>query len=98
MKPDDTLCYCFHITQRKIVNYIRIHCPRVPSEISECGGAGTGCGWCVPFLRRLFEAAESRRETVLEIESADYEREREKYLNTTCNSDQNGSDGRGNPD
>ena len=23
----------------------RIHEPRVPSQLAECGGAGTGCGW-----------------------------------------------------
>ncbi|HUR54226.1 MAG TPA: (2Fe-2S)-binding protein, partial [Gemmataceae bacterium] len=21
---------------------------------SMCGGAGTGCGWCIPFLKQLF--------------------------------------------
>lgn len=56
MELDDKLCYCFHVTKRKVVNYIRIHQPRVPSQLSECGGAGTGCGWCVPFLEKCFEA------------------------------------------
>ena len=51
---DDKICYCFHISKRKVLNYIRIHQPRVPSQISDCGGAGTGCGWCVPFLKRYF--------------------------------------------
>ncbi len=27
--------------------------PPVASLVSECLGAGTGCGWCVPFLREL---------------------------------------------
>ena len=54
MQPDDTICYCFHITKRKIFNFLRIHQPRVPSQIHECGGAGTGCGWCVPFLKKYF--------------------------------------------
>ena len=54
MKPDDTICYCFHISKRKIVNFIRIHELRRASQISECGGAGTGCGWCVPYLKRYF--------------------------------------------
>ena len=55
---DDKICYCFHVSRRKILNYIRIHQPRRASQISECGGAGTGCGWCVPFLKKYFEQAQ----------------------------------------
>jgi len=58
MKPDDMLCYCFHIRKRKIINFLRIHEPRVASQLSECGGAGTGCGWCIPFLRQCFESTD----------------------------------------
>lgn len=57
MKPDDELCLCFHVTRRKVENFVRIERPRAPSQLSECGGAGTGCGWCRPFLKKLFEAA-----------------------------------------
>ena len=57
MELDDTICYCFHISKRKIQNFIRVHRPRRASQISECGGAGTGCGWCVPFLKRYFNEA-----------------------------------------
>ena len=39
MELDDELCLCFHVTKRKVVNFI----------------AGTGCGWCRPFLQRLLE-------------------------------------------
>lgn len=56
MQLDDTICYCFHISKRKIVNYVRIHKPRVASQISDCGGAGSGCGWCVPFLKKYFQS------------------------------------------
>ena len=80
MQPDDKLCYCFHVTQRKIVNFIRLHQPRVPSEVSECGGAGTGCGWCVPFLKKLFDAAAAQREVAIEISPEDYARERADYV------------------
>lgn len=57
LELDDTICYCFHVSKRKIVNYIRIHKLRRPSQVSQCGGAGTGCGWCVSYLKRYFEAA-----------------------------------------
>lgn len=53
MEPDDELCLCFHITWRKVLNYMRVHRVRLPSQLSECGGAGTGCGWCRRQLERL---------------------------------------------
>lgn len=57
MELDDDLCLCFHVTKRKVVNYIRIHRPVKASQLSDCFGAGTGCGWCRPFLQRLMEQA-----------------------------------------
>lgn len=53
MDPDDQVCLCFHVSKRKVVNYCRREKPPVVSLISECLSAGTGCGWCVPFLRKL---------------------------------------------
>ena len=54
MELDDTLCYCFHVSKRKVLNFIRLEKPRVASQVSECNGAGSGCGWCIPFLKRCF--------------------------------------------
>jgi bacterioferritin-associated ferredoxin len=54
MNLDDKVCYCFHVTRRKLMNFVRLHQPKVPSQLSECGGAGTGCGWCIPFLKQIF--------------------------------------------
>ncbi len=53
IKDDDQVCYCFHVTKRKIVNFCRNQKPTYPSQISECLSAGTGCGWCVPLLKKL---------------------------------------------
>ena len=53
MNLDDKVCYCFHVSRRKLVNWVRLHQPQVPSQLSECGGAGTGCGWCIPFLKLI---------------------------------------------
>jgi NAD(P)H-nitrite reductase large subunit len=80
MSNPDELCYCFHVSQRKIVNYIRIHQPKVPSQISECGGAGTGCGWCVPFLRKLFDTALQNGQLKLDIDPTVYAAERAAYI------------------
>jgi NAD(P)H-nitrite reductase large subunit len=81
MQPDDKLCYCFHVTQRKVMNFARIHRPRVPSQLSECGGAGTGCGWCVPFLKKIFEAARSEQaDADIELSAEEYARQRASYV------------------
>lgn len=58
MNPDDELCLCFHVTRRKVENWIRLQKPARVGQLSECFGAGTGCGWCRPFLEKLFEQAQ----------------------------------------
>jgi NAD(P)H-nitrite reductase large subunit len=58
MDDDDELCLCFHVSKRKVIQYIRVNKPTVASQLSECYGAGTGCGWCRPFLKRLMEEAD----------------------------------------
>src|SRR5262245_7903376 len=81
MQLDDTICYCFHVSKRKILNFIRIHAPRRASQISECGGAGTGCGWCVPYLKRYFDEARSGQENAPDtIAPAEYAHERARYI------------------
>lgn len=62
MEPDEELCLCFHVTRRKVENYLRIEKPRAPAQLADCYGAGTGCGWCRPFLCKLYEASRSRGE------------------------------------
>ncbi len=57
MDLDQDLCICFHVSKRKVVNFLRVERPRRAGQLSECFGAGTGCGWCRPFLRQLFEEA-----------------------------------------
>lgn len=79
MDPNDELCLCFHVTRRKVENYIRIEQPRSVGQLADCYGAGTGCGWCRPYLRRLFEAAQ--RQTAAQLPSAaDYARGRTDYV------------------
>ena len=53
MEPDDHICLCFRVSQRKLVTYLNRERPTVPSQLSDCLGAGTGCHWCVPFLEEL---------------------------------------------
>lgn len=79
VSPDDELCLCFHVTRRKVENYLRVERPAVPSQLSECFGAGTGCGWCRPFLRRLWEAQRAGQQPELP-ESDAYGTGRAKHL------------------
>ncbi|MFT5524717.1 MAG: bacterioferritin-associated ferredoxin [Pirellulaceae bacterium] len=80
MELDDELCLCFHITKRKIVNFIRIEKPKRAAQVSECYGAGTGCGWCRPFLRKLFEQQIGTVEGNELPGSEEYRQSRSKYV------------------
>ena len=81
MQLDDKVCYCFHISKRKILNFIRIHGPRRASQISECGGAGTGCGWCIPFLKQYFEQAQQGQgHAPDDISPEEYAQQRGAYI------------------
>lgn len=79
MELDDELCLCFHVTKRKVVNYIRIEKPRRAAQLSDCYGAGTGCGWCRKFLVRLFDAAQEGDEDDLP-QASDYASGRSQYV------------------
>jgi NAD(P)H-nitrite reductase large subunit len=78
---DDKICLCFHVSKRKILNYIRVQKPRVASEISQCGGAGTGCGWCIPFLKKYFEQSRLAEGAAADpVTSDEYARGRGDYI------------------
>ncbi|MFN3149537.1 bacterioferritin-associated ferredoxin [Bremerella sp.] len=86
MNPDDELCLCFHVTKRKVQNFCRIEKPRRASQLSECGGAGTGCGWCRPFLERIF--ANQQKSEADELPSAEeYQASRAVYIREKKNRD-----------
>lgn len=57
MELDDELCLCFHVSKRKVINYLRVERPVRAGQLSDCFGAGTGCGWCRPYLNKLFDDA-----------------------------------------
>ena len=81
MQPDDNLCLCFQVTKRKVINYLRVEKPKRAAQLSECFGAGTGCGWCRPFLESLFQKAVEGGTTAADLPSAEeYSRRRAKYI------------------
>lgn len=81
MQLDDELCLCFHVTKRKVINFLRVERPQRESQLAECHGAGTGCGWCRPYLKKLFEARLSAEADAADLpEASDYALGRTKYV------------------
>lgn len=78
MDPDDDVCLCFHVSRRKLEKFVRLEQPRRASQLSQCGGAGTGCGWCVPILQKIFE-----RQTDALPSAADHAAGRTAYRDAT---------------
>jgi bacterioferritin-associated ferredoxin len=83
MQPDDHVCLCFGVSLRKIQSYLTREDPQVASLISECLGAGTGCGWCVPYLKHLHAQHQSKNKTgqmpTIEGSSEDYKNGRVRF-------------------
>ena len=79
MQLDDEVCLCFHVSKRKILNFLRVEKPRRPGQLSDCFGAGTGCGWCRNYLKRLFEEAAGSPAEQSEPSPEEYARQREEY-------------------
>lgn len=82
VNPDDEVCLCFHVTLRKIRAYLARENPPVASLISECLGAGTGCMWCVPFLKHLHAQHGAGQTPDLRISPERYAASRLKYHDT----------------
>lgn len=83
MHPDDHVCLCFRVSLRKINAYMKREDPPVASLISECLGAGTGCGWCVPYLKHLHaQHARGAPEPDIRGTSEDYRAGRSRYKAT----------------
>ena len=80
MTPDDKICYCYGVPLRKLVNFARRTRPKRPSQMTECLGAGTGCGWCIPFLVRIANDPETF--ALSEITAEQYAGERKTYIKT----------------
>lgn len=80
MELDDKVCLCFRISKRKLLNFTRREQPKVASQLSQCGGAGTGCGWCVPFLRKLFQQEIAGVEDGESLTAEEYAQRRGDYV------------------
>jgi bacterioferritin-associated ferredoxin len=87
MQPNEELCLCFHVTRRKVANFIALEKPRRASQLANCYGAGTGCGWCRPYLQRMFEAMQGSKANSEDTDfrsefptAAEYSSNRRRYI------------------
>jgi bacterioferritin-associated ferredoxin len=80
VRLDDEVCYCFHVSLRKLANFARRVRPERASRMSECLGAGTGCGWCIPFLKRI--AADPEAAEPIALAPDEYAAKRRAYIDT----------------
>lgn len=84
MKPDDEICYCYHVSLRKLFKFAAREKLSRPSQMSACLGAGTGCGWCIPILKKIFDLAHDGDAVLAElgdVQPEAYAAERERYRN-----------------
>lgn len=94
MEDQDEICMCFHVTQRALRKFIRLEKPVRESQLSECFGAGTGCGWCRPYLKMIFEASQTDQAgQQIEISAEQYSEARSEYRKRESDSDRSKSDG-----
>ncbi|MBX3378560.1 MAG: hypothetical protein KF805_00570 [Phycisphaeraceae bacterium] len=82
MDPDDEVCLCFRVSLRKIRTFLAVQNPPVASLISECLSAGTGCMWCVPFLKHLHAQHMRGEMPDLKVSPEQYAQSRLKYHQT----------------
>jgi len=80
---DREVCLCFHVPLAKLAKYCRLNQPRVASQLSECHGAGTGCGWCRPFLEGIFEQMQRGETPEVGLPSDEYQKRRKEYHRRT---------------
>ena len=76
MQPDDLICLCYRVSLRKLVNYARRERPARASRMSGCLDAGTGCGWCIPFVKRIWSDPDSIE---LDLDPEAYAAQRRAY-------------------
>jgi bacterioferritin-associated ferredoxin len=79
MTPDDEICYCYHVSLRKLLNFARREKLKHASQLSDCLGAGTGCGWCIPTLCRIADAVETGEEFWHGLSREAYAAQRDSY-------------------
>lgn len=79
MRLDDEICCCYHVSLRKLINHARINRPKRASQMTDCFNAGTGCGWCIPILKMVFERVRDGGEIDIAISPEEHLHRRAEY-------------------
>ncbi len=79
MNPDDHVCLCYRVSLRKLRAFMNSEQPKVASQLSNCFDAGTGCQWCVPFLKKLHEQHQQGETPDLPVSPEEYASRRKSY-------------------
>lgn len=79
MKPEDHVCVCHRVPLCKLQSFMQRENPKVASQLSECLDAGTGCGWCIPFLEKLHKQYYSDEPMELGVSHERYVERRSAY-------------------
>ncbi len=80
MNLDDDICYCYHVSMRKLIHFARRERPDPPSLMTGCLNAGTGCGWCIPFLVKI--AKDPDAFSLENLTPEEYAAQRKEYRTT----------------
>ncbi len=80
MHKDDNVCVCHKVSLGKLQSFISREDPKVPSQLSECLDAGTSCGWCIPFLKKIHEQHIAGKGAGVELSAEQYSEQRISYL------------------
>ncbi|MDP6542316.1 MAG: hypothetical protein QF444_00750 [Phycisphaerales bacterium] len=79
MKPEDYICVCHRVPLCKLQNFIKREKPVVTSQLSNCLGAGTACGWCIPFLEKIHRQYKTGKTMVLTVDFDSYSERRNVF-------------------
>lgn len=89
MKTEDHVCVCNRVSLGKLQSFIERTNPTVASKLSECLDAGTSCGWCVPFLKKLHAQHCEGQPIELSVDHERYVERRAAYKQRNCTHDEN---------
>jgi NAD(P)H-nitrite reductase large subunit len=79
MEKEDHVCVCHRVSLGKLIMYIQRENPKVASQLSQCLGAGTSCGWCIPFLEKMHKQHIAGDSITLSVDSENYVKRRKEY-------------------
>ena len=79
MLPDDHVCLCHKVSLRKLRVFLKQTKPKSPSQLSECLGAGTACGWCISALEKLHSQHCSNKELRINCSFKNYKKKRTEW-------------------